>query len=242
LAGCRVGVPCHPAATTLKRKERVLTVRSTEEILGNVIWLIDALGDEALAEVQDLPFLEMAKDITIVSVSSQLSAAGSRTPGRLNTADEKGGPFLTRIAGFRSQQVVWLTLASALLILAVGAYAPLSAAPASTPLPRVGPALHPQRGILIVYSERYVIEEDDVLVFRRRPVEIYTDTGQLVGSYAPVGDTPLRLDVPPGNDIVVSPRQGALQKVRASVKDGEETIVPESLPEPSAPHAPVSPR
>jgi hypothetical protein len=82
LVGCRVDVPCHPAATTLKRKERILTMRSTEEILGNVTWLIDALDDEALAEVQDLPFLEIAKDITIVAVSSQLSADGSRTPGR----------------------------------------------------------------------------------------------------------------------------------------------------------------
>jgi hypothetical protein len=45
-------------------------VRSTEEILGNVIWLIEALDDDALAEVQDLPFVEMAKDITIRSVSS----------------------------------------------------------------------------------------------------------------------------------------------------------------------------
>ena len=63
-------------------------MRSTEEILGNVIWLIDALDDEALAEVQDLPFLEMAKDITIASVSSQLSADGYRTP--------QGGPILRR--------------------------------------------------------------------------------------------------------------------------------------------------
>ena len=88
MVGCRVDVPCHPAATTLQRKERVLTMRSTEEILGNVIWLIDALDDEALAEVQDLPFLEMAKDITIASVSSQLSADGYRTP--------QGGPTLRR--------------------------------------------------------------------------------------------------------------------------------------------------
>ena len=57
-------------------------MRRTEEMLDNVIWLIDALDDEALAEVQDLPFLEMAKDITIIAVSSQLSADGSHTPGR----------------------------------------------------------------------------------------------------------------------------------------------------------------
>src|SRR5438094_467211 len=134
---------------------------------------------------------------------------------------------MTRIAGFRAPQVVWLTLASALLFLAGGAYTSLSAAPASTPLSEVGPAMHPQQGILIIYSERYVVEDDGMLVFRRRPVEVYTaDTGQLVGSYAPVGDAPLRLDVPSGSYIVASQRQGVLQKVRASVKDGEQTIVP----------------
>src|SRR5207244_3086450 len=121
-----------------------------------------------------------------------------------------------------------------LLFLAIGAYAPRYAAAASIPLPEVGPALCPPQGILVVYGERYVIEDDGVLVFRRRPVEVYTDTGQLVGSYAPTGDAPLRLDVPPGNYIVVSQRQGALQKVRVSVKDGQETIVPESLLEPPA--------
>ncbi len=217
-------------------------MRSTEEILGNVTWLLDALDDEALAEVQDLPFLEMAKEITIVSVSSQLSADGSRTPGRPHTWDGKGGPRMTRTAGFRAPQVVWLTLVSALLFLAVDAYTSLSAAPASTSLPRVGPAMHPQQGILIVYSERYVVEDDGVLVFRRRPVEVYTDNGQLVGSYAPTGDAPIRLDVPPGTYIVASQRQGALQKVRASVKEGEQTIVPEALPEPPAPRASGSPR
>jgi hypothetical protein len=217
-------------------------MRSTEEILGNVIWLIEALDDEALAEVQDLPFVEMAKDITIGSVFSQLSADGSRTPGRPKTADGKEGPRMTRIVGLCVPQVLWWTLASALLFLAIGAYAPLYAASASIPLPEVGPTLHLQQGILIVYSERYVVEDDGVLVIRRRPVEVYTDTGQLVGSYAPTGDAPLRLDVPPGTYIVAAQRQGALQKVRASVKEGEQTIVPEALPEPPAPRASGSPR
>ena len=149
---------------------------------------------------------------------------------------------MTRTAGFRAQQLVWRTLASALFCLAIGAYAPLYAASASIPLPEVGPTLHPPQGILIVYGERYVIEDDGVLVFRRRPVELYTDTGQLVGSYASIGDAPIRLDVPPGTYIVASQRQGAIQKVRASVKDGQETIVPESLPEQPAPRASVSPQ
>jgi len=106
---------------------------------------------------------------------------------------------MTKTARFRAQQGVWRTLASALLFLAIGAYAPLSVASASNPLPEVGPALCPPQGILVVYSERYVLEDDGVLVFRRRPVEVYTDTGQLVGSYAPIGDAPIRLEVPPGN-------------------------------------------
>ena len=58
-------------------------MHSTEEILGNVIWLIEALDDDALAEVQDLPFVEMAKDITIASVSS---SAPRSAPAR------QGGP------------------------------------------------------------------------------------------------------------------------------------------------------
>ena len=149
---------------------------------------------------------------------------------------------MTRTARLRAQQLVWRTLASALLFLAIGAYAPRYAASASNPLPGVGPTLCPPQGMLIIYSERYVIEDDGVLVFRRRPVEVYTDTGQLVGSYAPIGDSPIRLEVPPGTYIVASQRQGAMQKVRAAVKEGEETLVPESLPEPPAPRASVSPQ
>jgi hypothetical protein len=145
-------------------------------------------------------------------------------------------------AGFRAWQLVGRTLASALLFLAIGASAPLYAAAARIPLPEVGPALCPPQGTLVIYGERYVIEDDGVLVFRRRPVEVYTDTGQLVGSYAPIGDAPIRLDVPPGTYIVASQRQGALQKVRASVKGGAETVVPESLPESPTPRASVSPR
>jgi hypothetical protein len=149
---------------------------------------------------------------------------------------------MKRTAGFRARQLMRLSVASALLFLAVDPCTPVYAASSTNQLPVVGPAMHPQQGILIVYSERYVVEDDSVLVFRRRPVEIYTDTGQLVGSYAPIGDAPIRLDVPPGNYIVASQRQGAMQKVRASVKEGEETIVPESLPEQPAPRASVSPR
>src|SRR5882672_6429349 len=105
---------------------------------------------------------------------------------------------MKRSTRVRAPQLVGRTLASALLCLAVGAYVPLDAAAASNSLPCAGPAMDPPQGILVVYSERYVIEDDGVLVFRRRPVEIYTDYGQLVGSYAPIGDAPIRLEVPPG--------------------------------------------
>src|SRR5262249_1079546 len=136
----------------------------------------------------------------------------------------------------------WRTLAGVLLFLAGGVYAPPAAAPASSPLPEVGSTLCSPQGVLIIYSERYVAEDDGVLVFRRRPVEVYTAAGASGGSYAPIGDAPVRLDVPPGTYIVASQRQGVLQKVRASVTGGEETIVPESLPEPPSPHVLVSPR
>ena len=145
-------------------------------------------------------------------------------------------------AGFRARQLAWRTLASALLFLAVGAYVPPDAAAASIPLPEVSPALCPPQGILVVYGERYVTEDDGVLVFRRRPVEVYTDTGQLVGIYTAIGDAPVRLDVPPGNYVVAFQSDGKMEKIRAYVKDGEETIVPAARGEQPTPRASISPR
>jgi hypothetical protein len=40
-------------------------MRNAEEILENVVLLISLLDDDALEEVQDLPFLEMAKDVSV---------------------------------------------------------------------------------------------------------------------------------------------------------------------------------
>ena len=40
-------------------------MRNAEEILENVVMLISLLDDDALEEVQDLPFLEMAKDVSV---------------------------------------------------------------------------------------------------------------------------------------------------------------------------------
>jgi hypothetical protein len=56
---------------TIKKEQ---AMQKTEEILQNVIWLVDAFDDEALEEVQDIPFLEMAKVVSIAPPSSVRSA------------------------------------------------------------------------------------------------------------------------------------------------------------------------
>ena len=38
---------------------------TTEEILNNLVWLVNALDEDALGDVQDIPFLEMAQVVTI---------------------------------------------------------------------------------------------------------------------------------------------------------------------------------
>jgi hypothetical protein len=149
---------------------------------------------------------------------------------------------MARITGLRAPQRVGRTLVSALLLLAAGAYTPLSAAQAGPSLSGVCPALQPQQGMLIIYSEQYVIEDDGVLVYRRRPVELYTDTGQLVGVYATFGDAPIRLEIAPGNYIVAFQSDGRIQKRQASVTEGAQTIVPEAPPEPTTPPMLVSPQ
>lgn len=52
---------------------------TTNEILDNVVWLVNALDDEALNDVQDLPFLEMAQAITI-SRPLQKSSGAVQSP------------------------------------------------------------------------------------------------------------------------------------------------------------------
>lgn len=46
---------------------------STEEILTNVAWLVNALDEEALAEVQDIPLLEMAKAVTVTPLPADFT-------------------------------------------------------------------------------------------------------------------------------------------------------------------------
>ena len=43
---------------------------STEEILSNVVWLVNALDEEGLSAVQDVPFIEMAKSVSISSATN----------------------------------------------------------------------------------------------------------------------------------------------------------------------------
>lgn len=50
---------------------------NTNEILSNVAWLVDALDDDGLHEVRDLPFLEMAKVVRIAGASARGSSAAS---------------------------------------------------------------------------------------------------------------------------------------------------------------------
>jgi hypothetical protein len=127
------------------------------------------------------------------------------------------------------QNVVRQSMTSALVVLALGGSSAVHAL-SDAPPPIVGPQVPPPQGILTVYSERYVREAADVPVVSRRPVELQTLAGQLVGTYNnPVGDGPIRLSVPPGHYLVVTESHWTQRKVQANVEDGQETVVPEAL-------------
>jgi hypothetical protein len=72
-----------PARRQENRRKEVCIVPSTEEILDNVVWLVNALDDEALAEVQDIPFLEMAKVITIAPLPAGFAPSSRALRERL---------------------------------------------------------------------------------------------------------------------------------------------------------------
>jgi|SRR5262245_25518161 len=127
------------------------------------------------------------------------------------------------------QKGVRKSMAGALLVLALGGGSSVHASSA-TQLPLVSPQAPPPQGILTIYSERYVRGDGDVEVVERRPVELYTVEGQLIGTYNnPGGDGPIRLSVPPGHYLVISESHWARGKVQANVEDGQETVVPEAL-------------
>jgi|SRR5882724_10499563 len=118
--------------------------------------------------------------------------------------------------------------ATALLLLTLGNSFPLSAAE-TTQLSAVEPQMPPPQGILMVYSEHYVIEDEGAPIPHRRPVEVFTEQGRFVTSQCDTEDNPSRFDLPPGHYIVASESNDTFTKVRVDIKDGEETVVPESL-------------
>jgi hypothetical protein len=127
------------------------------------------------------------------------------------------------------QKVVRKSMTSALLLLALGGPSFVYAT-SSNQLPVVGPQVPPSQGILTVYSERYVMVDADVPMLYRRPVELYTIDGHLVGTYNnPVGDGPIRITVPPGQYLVVTESHWTQRTVQANVEDRQETVVPEAL-------------
>jgi len=76
----------------------------------------------------------------------------------------------------RMQNVVRKSITSALVVLALGGSSPVHAT-SDTQLPVIGPQVPPPQGMLTVYSERYVMEDADVPVLYRQPVQLYTMDG-----------------------------------------------------------------
>jgi len=127
------------------------------------------------------------------------------------------------------QTAVRNSMTGALFMLVLGGASSVYATSNTQP-PVVGPQVPPPQGILTVYSERYVMEDADVPVLYRRPVELYTSEGHLVGIYKnPVGDGLIRIAIPPGHYLVVSESHWTQRKVQVNVEDRQETVVPEGL-------------
>ena len=118
--------------------------------------------------------------------------------------------------------------AAALLFLTLGNFFPVSTAETAQ-LSAVEPQMLPPQGILLVYSERYISEDDGTPIPHRRPVEVFTAQGRFVTSQCVPEANPSRFDLPPGRYIVASESNNNFTKVRVDIKDGEETVVSESL-------------
>ena len=95
--------------------------------------------------------------------------------------------------------------------------------------PVIGPQIPEPQGFLTIYSERYTLQDEGVPVPYRCPVRLYTRTGQFLGEYRPIDDSPIHLTVSPGEYLVMSESNWALRKVQVRVQDGRTTVVPESL-------------
>jgi len=119
-------------------------------------------------------------------------------------------------------------LISVLVVLACGCAPGLEgikqAQPHGTP-PEPGP-----QGVVEVYSERYVLYEKSVPLFRRRPVDLLTATGHFLHRYEnPVGDGVIRLEVPVGSYLVASEVRWTLRAVRVEVQEGPPVVISEAL-------------
>jgi hypothetical protein len=131
------------------------------------------------------------------------------------------------------------TLVSVLVVLTLGCAAPglqggQRAQPTFLP-PEPGP-----QGVVEVYSERYVLYEKTVPLFRRRPVDLLTPTGYFLRRYEnPVGDGLVRLEVPVGLYLVASEVRWVQRAVRVEVQEGRPVVVSETQLEQAPPLATV---
>ena len=102
--------------------------------------------------------------------------------------------------------------------------------------PVVEPKTPPPQGLLTVYSERYVVYDGDVPRNYRQPVDVYSVDGQVVArEHNSTDEAPIQFDLTPGRYIVASESHMQLRQVEVDVKDGRQTVVPESMFE----HAPL---
>jgi len=114
----------------------------------------------------------------------------------------------------------------------ISAAAPAHAVFWDTRQAEIGPQVPPPQGVLEVYSERYVVEDEGVPVIHRRPIRLYNAQGQLLGTYTNGGagqEGPIHLDLPPGHYLVATRSNWAWREVPVDVEDGRETVVPSTL-------------
>jgi len=91
------------------------------------------------------------------------------------------------------------------------------------------PQVSPARGLLTVYSERYLLYNGDIPRMARRPVNVYTVDGQVVArEQDPVGESPLHFALSPGQYIVVARSHGQWRRVQVDVQSERETVVAET--------------
>jgi hypothetical protein len=84
-------------------------------------------------------------------------------------------------------------------------------------------------GVVQVYSERYVLSDRGIPVFRRRSVDLFTATGRFLQRYEnPVGDGLIRIEVPVGSYIIVSEVRWAARTVRVEVQEGRPVLISEA--------------